>query len=496
MRGVRNQQDGGVWNNDDSWNKNDLRAEPETAIRDEEWDLKFFLSQQLDQSNHSCYSVDNTNDQPNESRHGKETSTEDNSNIRQGIQPPVTLNPIESRDDILRSSFHHRNEILAEAKKEEGNDSDPNHVAAAENSLIDLIYRGTFNFALQRARFFPDETFAPYSSTNPNLALHELIGGMALWINGNSKGRRNNDKELQPESDLLWLLIETNPNALSTQGNGGYLPLHIACLSSFRDDSLHTQTRLDLIRTMLTIYPESATHNENETGELPLHVAIRWICDCGEGIGQGENDEPIVVCLLMAYSEGAAIRDHMGLTPLDILQEATSRVGGQQNENDEGGNRRSVSGGSVVQRLEGYLSFASQLTQSSKKNNRNENHHQQARMDSRDSTECIESSGETREPHVERNESPMDHLEFAGTMSPTEEFIGKGWGCIASSESGSKNDRVRYHSHHNQNVKGRMKGKRTTVERNEMDDKFALDLLNDLLDPLDDPLPNFHKTTF
>lgn len=601
MHEIRNQQYGGVGIKADSRDTDSLMSELEASMRDGGRYLNPHLPQQQDryQPNPSYYSVDNNRYEPNIIRHGKETSSEVNSDIEQGIKQQGSPNTIKSRGDSLRSVSHYRNAIQAGAKKEEGDDSDPAEaVVVAENILIDLIHRGKFNFALQRAHYFPDETFIQVSGATRNLALHELISGMVLLFDGDSKERNYSveDDVEQLESNLLWSLLETNPKALSTQGKGGYLPLHIACSSSFRGNSF--QTRLRLIRAMLVIHPESATHNINETGELPLHVAIRWICRRdNDGGGGGDDvkyvdDEPIAMFLLMAYPEGATIRDHSGLTPHDILKIATSREGEQQQHDDQG-NRHSFSGGSVVQRLKGYLSFASQLAQISNENDETEQQ-QQPRKDRLDSTECTElefaeeseteSFGETREPCVERDWSPMDHLEFADTMSGTDVLVGES-GCdvsgaaavserfsrtpyptaatnrggndqdsmelvefgiakketertegrkppsrirvqfddlvhrgdmfekprdggeatsiqgsriisVAFSESESEDDGFPETSaRHYHKVQRRNRGKRTKVERNKMDDAFADDLLNELLDPFDDPVRTFHKAS-
>ena len=100
---------------------------------------------------------------------------------------------------------------------------------------------------------------------------------------------------------------------------------------------------------MLEFYPEGARNNNNETGELPLHLVMRWICS-GDLNFEEREDETIAMLLLMAYPEGATLRDHSGMTPKDILK---MHQGEQVVDNAN----------SIFQRLERYLSFASQISQ-------------------------------------------------------------------------------------------------------------------------------------
>ena len=285
--------------------------------------------------------------------------------------------------------------------------------AEVENILIDLICRKKFNFALQRVHYFPHETFTPASSSVQNLALHELMSGMVL-VNDALKEEQQQQKddekegEHRLESSLLELLIETNSAALATPGDGGYLPLHIACSASFRDG----QTKVSLIQKMLVMHPEGVSHNTNKTGELPLHLAIRAICTTRQRMPlsrkytEESENEAIVMFLLMAYPGGAIIRDHSGLTPCDIVKSNA------QEETEVGID------GSALRRIERYLSFASELSQDHSNNNDSIREH--STKDDWESQHKLQVSLE------ERDGPPIDNIEFADTMSDTEHIMGEG----------------------------------------------------------------------
>jgi len=267
----------------------------------------------------------------------------------------------------------HRKSISTEAMQVELDEIDE-PLQGEENVMIDLIRKQRYDIAEQRLHFFPQEAMAPISDSNENLALHELIKGIVLESSKGKQRRGQMQKRDQEkrdmESDLLWSLMDANPRALQTPGNGGYLPLHMVCSSAFGDGG--AAIRLRLVTAMLKIYPEGAHHKINDTGELPLHLAIRWICKRSRhDYYRSEEDEPIVMCLLLAYPRGASIQDRSGLTPHDILKKVLCReqeqhlreYGAIGGEKDGWGNHSFFPKGSIVQRLEGYVSFVSQLQQ-------------------------------------------------------------------------------------------------------------------------------------
>jgi len=383
----------------------------------------------------------------------------------------------------LRPSLPKRDEVnVVENENENQNQN---------NILMDLIRQEKFDFALQRIRYFPHEAFEAVSSSFQNLALHELILRMVASDNDyhdnhyyHSKGHRNgcNDNDV---SRFAMMLIETNPSALSTPGNGGYLPLHIACSSSFRHCGF--EQHLAVIRAMLVMYSEGARHKENDTRELPLHCAIRWICNRrhilrGSRDEDDQEDEAIVVFLLMAHPGGATIRDHLGCTPRDILK-------------DQGD-----ASWPIFKRLERCLLFASQLSQ--------ERWEENGAWNPRNITESNFD-----------NLPPIDHIEFADTMSGTEllaeDAETNGYDNTPAKHENTvfENDTMRRRQKrnesawsdasnskkkpspedggfHHSNTMNRRNAKRKTKERRRRDDKwdsdFADKLLYELLDASDE----------
>lgn len=97
-----------------------------------------------------------------------------------------------------------------------------------------------------------------------------------------------------PPVDVIKTLIEAHPEAITTPGHGGLLPLHIACCSGASSE---------VVAALLAENPTTikSTCNIQNGMMLPLHVACR-----------SEAKRQVLEVLLTYYPEASAIRDRHG----------------------------------------------------------------------------------------------------------------------------------------------------------------------------------------
>jgi ankyrin repeat protein len=107
--------------------------------------------------------------------------------------------------------------------------------------------------------------------------------------------------------DVIKLLLDTYPEAVTVKNFRFELPLHLAVRSNL-PPALHAllnyHAPYDVIKLLLDTYPEAATV-KNFSVELPLHLAV-----CSN------SDYGIIRILLDAYPEGAKMQDNEGRLPL------------------------------------------------------------------------------------------------------------------------------------------------------------------------------------
>lgn len=116
------------------------------------------------------------------------------------------------------------------------------------------------------------------SGPRGNLALHEVI-------------------KHQAPIRIVNLILETNMDAVKSQGQFGYLPLHVACSSG---------ASLEVVSRLIELYP-AATRLRDELDEaLPIHLAAKW----------GASDD-VLMEILTTHPEGSFMRDASGKTPMD-----------------------------------------------------------------------------------------------------------------------------------------------------------------------------------
>jgi ankyrin repeat protein len=144
--------------------------------------------------------------------------------------------------------------------------------------MIYLIVNRQFSQAIERLYLATNEASVPSSSLHPNLALHEACNH-------------------QGPAELIELLLQIHPDAVSQKGQWGYLPLHFAVCS---------RSTTDVAAKLLEVYPDASRHADNNESKLPLHLATKW----------GANEEAILL-LLTVYPQASFIKDATDKTPLD-----------------------------------------------------------------------------------------------------------------------------------------------------------------------------------
>jgi len=81
--------------------------------------------------------------------------------------------------------------------------------------------------------------------------------------------------------DLVRLLVEFYPDAVSIQDDDGYLPLHLAVCNVEK-----TSSGLSVVQFLVEMHPESVITETNE-GQLPLHLA----CQSGCNVSKYDDDQ-------------------------------------------------------------------------------------------------------------------------------------------------------------------------------------------------------------
>mmetsp|Transcript_13310 Transcript_13310/g.31341 ORF Transcript_13310/g.31341 Transcript_13310/m.31341 type:complete len:484 (-) Transcript_13310:117-1568(-) len=154
--------------------------------------------------------------------------------------------------------------------------------------LLDLVEREKWESLMYRILKEPHTAHVKFTgrSTNSpsadNLVLHEAC-------------------KQNPPLDLVEALIEANAMAVMVKGNSGYLPIHYACAHG---------ASIELIRFLLSIYPEGLRVVDEDEGFLPLHLACIY----------GNTEEDVYMYLLTLYPEGSMIRDDFGRRPIDYAK--------------------------------------------------------------------------------------------------------------------------------------------------------------------------------
>lgn len=129
--------------------------------------------------------------------------------------------------------------------------------------------------------------------------------------------------------DLVAYILQLGQDVIRLKANDGRLPLHFACLKPCRV----------VISLLLHAYPEAA-HEQDEHGDLPLHLAcsykaapeiVRMLIEANlRGSEQqnhygklplhfacGNNAHPEIVGMLLdVYKKGATVQDNFGKLPL------------------------------------------------------------------------------------------------------------------------------------------------------------------------------------
>lgn len=108
----------------------------------------------------------------------------------------------------------------------------------------------------------------------------------------------------QPPQSLLDTILKHNMEAVKRRGEGGSLPLHIACAND---------ASADVIACLLSVFPGSIHMVENTDRMLPLHLAAKFgMC------------EDAMMVLLSSFPEAMMVKDAFGRVPMDFARGQTN----------------------------------------------------------------------------------------------------------------------------------------------------------------------------
>jgi hypothetical protein len=91
--------------------------------------------------------------------------------------------------------------------------------------------------------------------------------------------------------------IKTNHDAVHLTDKDGYLPIHIACMS---------KCKIDILNTLLQIYPESVLQKDLKNNQLPIHYLTE----------EKSIELDCLRALLLHYPLSAGVKDKSGKLPL------------------------------------------------------------------------------------------------------------------------------------------------------------------------------------
>jgi hypothetical protein len=103
---------------------------------------------------------------------------------------------------------------------------------------------------------------------------------------------------------IVGCTLKANPEAISSHGCGGYLPLHYACEAG---------ASIAVVELLLEAYPKSVKVQDTQNSRLPLHLAARR---------EGSANAEVMALLMSYYPEAVISRDIYGKRPIDYAAKA------------------------------------------------------------------------------------------------------------------------------------------------------------------------------